>query len=109
MLIDFQFDFGDPVAAQSYYKQVIPSAQNQVAIPCILGALLVDFIYIAYDTRGDWRGLTLLGILLCAAPYFELVVKKAEIQLIELPPGTAVKAMEALLPTISNGHVLLSG
>lgn len=110
VLEDLVFDMGgDRAAALSFYTTVLPGPIVLYLIPLLMAALVLCIGARVY--AGLARSRFLLCIILAAAPYFELVTKPAEAQLIALnidSGGDAVlRAFDAALATITQGHTLL--
>jgi len=107
MSVDLVFDYGDPATAQIYYETMLPSAVVTIAIPCMLVLLAACVFRRLYKTPKAIRPWLLLLVFVSAAPYFELVVKQAELDV--AAATTVTPEVEMNLGIIRNGHLLLFG
>ena len=112
ILVDLVFDFTVPLAAAlTYYKAVVPSPLLSVFIPVNMALFLVCFVARIKCTGSGWLSLALFA---ACAPYFELIVKPAELALIQIDTSDmSAQAAENFLnqlehfSTIKLGHVIL--
>jgi len=105
VLVDLVFDFADDkLAIQTYYRVMMRGLITSIVIPCCMGLLATIVLRRCWTTPG-WRSQLLLGMFICGAPYFELVLKPAELALVQLGPKE--DSFDSAIDSIRKGHLVL--
>ena len=106
--VDLVFDYSaDRDLQEAYYRTMLPSPVATALVPACMAVQAISIVY-KLVTEGSWRWWALLAMFVPGAPYFELVVKPAQVELLSLPTKDAA-AFDARLETSRVGHLVLYG